>query len=486
MTSPISTDSFYPSYIDGAWTEGSSGRRIPVANPANGEVFAEAAACNADDVQRALESSARAQPAWQALPPIERAGYLYRIADGIRARRDHLARLLVLEQGKPLNEAYGEVDDTVRYITYNAEAARRLQGEIFPSDLPNEQLWIQRVPYGVTAGLCAFNYPLALIGRKVGPALVTGNTMVLKPHELTPLTATEFCRIVEEVGLPRGVINMVCGTGAEVGHPLVSSPIVKLISVTGSIRAGEAIYAAAAPNITALALELGGKAPFIVLDDADIDKAVEAAVVARFANCGQVCICSESVLVHERVADEFTGKLIERVRQIEVGDPMKNVGMGPSTSEAGLARVEQIVRESVEQGAELALGGRRPEGEAFAKGNWYLPTVLTNCTRETAAVREEIFGPVLPIVRVSGYEEALDIANARQDGLSAYLWTRDYRKFMHAVQNLQVGTIFINKGITGYIQGYHTGHKKSGLGGEDGIHGIEGFLQKRTIYLSYE
>jgi len=486
MKSKTASQRFYPCYIDGAWSGNSSRDRIPVTNPANEEVFAEVPSCTEADTQRALESSQAAQEKWQALPAIQRANYLMAIVKRLVAEREHFARLLVMEQGKPLVEALGEVDDTVRYLVYSAEAARRIEGNIFPADAPNEQLWIQKVPYGVTVGLCAFNYPLALIGRKVGPALITGNTMVLKPHELTPVTASEFCRLADEAGLPPGVLNMVIGTGADVGSVLVKSPLTKLISVTGSIRAGQAIYAAAAPNITMLSLELGGKAPFIVLEDADIDKAVEAAVIARYANCGQVCICNEMVLVHERVAAEFTDKLLKRVARLKVGDPMKNIGMGPSTSASGLARVDKIVKKTVTQGAELALGGSRPLGKQFEKGNWYAPTVLLGVTNDMAAAQEEIFGPVLPIVKISSYEEALAITNARKDGLSAYIWTRDYRRFMHAVANMQVGTIFINKGIVGYIQGYHNGHKHSGLGGEDGIYGIEGYLQKRTIYLSCE
>ena len=483
-TTQNSKPTFYPAYINGEWVD--SANRIPVENPATGEVWAEVPACSAADVQRALETSNSAQAAWQELPPVERAGYLYRLTDRLQEQKEHFAKLLVMEQGKTLNEARFEVDDTIRYMTYAAEAARRLEGQIFPSDLPNEQLMIFKVPYGVTVGLCAFNYPLALIGRKLGPALVTGNTMVLKPHEATPVTASEFCRLVEEAGLPRGVVNMVTGTGAEVGTALVSSPVTRLVSVTGSIRAGQAICAGAAENVTALSLELGGKAPFIVLEDADIDKAVDAAVVARFANCGQVCICNEAVLVHEKVADEFTEKLLAKVKEIRVGDPMQNIGMGPGTTAGGIARVDELVQRSLKDGATLACGGRRPDGPEFEQGNWYEPTVLLNATRDTAAVKEEIFGPVLPIVKIGSYEEALEIANAREDGLSAYLWTKDYTRFMHAVGHLQVGTIFVNKGIVGYIQGYHSGHKRSGLGGEDGIYGIEGYLQKRTIYLSCE
>ncbi|MDQ8201415.1 aldehyde dehydrogenase family protein [Pelagicoccus sp. SDUM812003] len=476
---------YYQCFVDGEWIDSSSGERIDVRNPANGELFAQVPSCSKDDAQRALESSARAQKEWQALPPVERAKYLLALCEKLEEEKDHFARLLVMEQGKTLAEAEYEVDDTIRYIQYNAEAGRRIEGQIFPTDAPREQLWIHKVPYGVTVGLCAFNYPLALIGRKIGPALITGNTMVLKPHELTPVSACEFCRLVKEVGLPKGVINMVIGTGLEIGATLVESPITKLVTVTGSIRAGQAICASAAENVTALSLELGGKAPFIVLEDADIDEAVEAAVVARYANCGQVCICNEMVLVHEAVADEFTEKVIARASQIKVGDPMKNIGMGASTSPGGLKRIEDIVNETVKQGAKVALGGKRPEGPEFEKGNWYLPTILTDVTKDMAAVQEEIFGPVMPIVRISGYEEALEIANARNDGLSAYLWTKNYSTFMDAIQRMETGTIFINKGICGYIQGYHSGHKRSGLGGEDGIYGLEGYLQKRTIYLKY-
>lgn len=474
---------FYKCFIDNEWVEASNGARLEVTNPATGEVWAEVPACTGAEVERALESSQRAQKAWMMLPPVERAAYLYRIAEGIERERDLFEDLLVKEQGKPRAEAAGEVTDTIRYMTYSAEAARRLRGDILPSDNPREQLFIYKVPYGVTLGLCAYNYPLALIGRKVAPALVTGNTMILKPHEATPVTASVFCRIVEEAGVPAGVINMVTGTGAEVGAPLVESPIVRMITLTGSIRAGQAIARASAQNITALSLELGGSAPFIVLKDADLDKAAAACATARFANAGQVCICSESVLVEEAVADAFTEKLLEHAAKVRVGDPATNGGMGPITTADALARVERIVAESVAGGATVALGGKRPEG--MSGGNWYEPTVLTGATPDTAAVREEIFGPVLPVVRVKDYEEALSIANARPDGLSAYLWTQNPSVYMDAIQRLEVGTIFLNSGITGLVQGYHNGHKLSGLGGEDGVYGIEGYLQKRTVYQAF-
>lgn len=476
----------YNCYINGAWIKKSSGDKIEVENPANGEVFASLYISSIEETKYALESAEKAQFSWQMLPAQERAKYLYAIADKLREEKEHFAKLLVMEQGKTLVEARYEVDDTIRYITYSAEAARRIQSAIFPSDLPNEQLSIHKVPYGVTVGLMAFNYPLALIGRKIGPALVTGNTMVIKPSELTPVTASEFCRIIDEVGLPKGVISMVVGYGHDVGAYLVESPITKLISMTGSTRAGQAIFKGASQNIAGLVLELGGKAPFIVLDDAEIDKAVEAAAVSRYANCGQVCICNEMVFVDSKRADEFTEKLLRRVQKIRVGDPMTDVDMGPSLSPKGLEHIEHVVKENIAQGAELLLGGKRPEGKMFEKGNWYEPTILTNVKPDQASIQSEMFGPVLPIVKINGYDEAKELLNKRDDSLSAYLYTQNHKLIMRSIQEFQIGTIFINKPIVGYIQGYHSGHKKAGTGGEDGVYGIEQYLQKRTIYMNYE
>ena len=476
----------YGCYINGEWLDASKREAIDVQNPANNEVFATVTACNADDVQYALETSEKAQLSWQLLPAQTRANYIYAISDRLKLEREHFAKLLVLEQGKTYAEALGEVDDTVRYMTYAAEAARRIQGAVFPSDNVNERLTIYKVPYGVMVALCAYNYPLALIGRKLGPALATGNTIIIKPHELTPTTASEFCRLVADAGLPNGVVNMVATKSAAAASLLVESPITKLISLTGSTNAGRAMYRASANNITGLILELGGKAPFIVCDDADIDKAVESAVISRYANCGQVCICNEMVMVDEKVADEFTDKLIKRVQQIKTGNPFdSNTNMGPNVSRQGLDRVEQLVKDNIAEGAELVLGGKRPDGEMFENGNWYEPTVLTNVKNGDATTKHELFAPVLPIMKVSGFEEAMAYSNAREEGLSAYLYTNDYKRHQKAIDQLQVGTIFINKHIVGYIQGYHSGHKTSGVGGEDGVYGIEDHLQKRTIYMDY-
>lgn len=475
----------YGAYINGEWLDPSTRDRSEVQNPATDEVWATVTMTDADDVQMALETSDAAQKLWWDLTAIERADHLFAICDQLESERDHFARLLVLEQGKTLYEAGFEVDDTVRYIKYAAEAARRIEGNIYPSDDPAVQLQIHKVPFGVTLAMCGFNYPLALIGRKIGPALVTGNTAIIKSHSATPVTASEFCRVVDEVGLPKGVINMVNGRGAEIGPQLVTSPITKLISLTGSTRAGQEIMRMAADNVAGLVLELGGKAPFIVLEDADLDKAIEAAVVSRYGNAGQVCICNEMVMVDEKIADEFAARVVERAKQIRVGDPMTDVDMGPTVTRSGLDRIKEAVKENVEQGADLLLGGKVPEGEYFEQGNWYEPTVLHNVKPDGATVADELFGPVMPITKISGYDEALALTNARSEGLSAYLWTSDYKRMIHATNHMETGTIFINQPITGQVQGYHTGHKTSGMGGEDGVHGIENYLQKRTIYLNH-
>ncbi|MBO2942392.1 aldehyde dehydrogenase [Paenibacillus sp. F411] len=477
---------YYRLYIDGQWVDSSSAKLIEVQNPANEEVIGRVSDAAASDVQKALESSEKAQLQWQRLPAVKRAAYLVKLVEKVKEKRDFLARLLVLEQGKTYGEALGEVDDTMAYMMYAAESANKIKGDILPSNREGEILQIRKVPYGVTIGLCAWNYPLALLGRKLGPALVTGNTMIIKPHELTPIASAEFFNLIHEAGFPPGVANFVTGTGAEVGQLLVSSPITKLVTVTGSVRAGQQIYKAASDNITALSLELGGKAPFIVLEDADIDKAAEAAVSARFANCGQVCVCSEMVLVHEKVADEFTAKLLEHMKSIKVGDPFDpSVTMGPKANGNDLIKIDDIVQETVAQGASIAWGGKRPSGGIFDKGYWYEPTILVDVKPDMAAAQKEIFGPVLPIVRISSFEEAIDIVNASELGLSAYLFTNDMKKMMHGTDVLQVGTVFLNQGMSGCMQGYHSGHKLSGLGGEDGEYGLEGYLQKRTIYMNY-
>ncbi|MCM2679708.1 aldehyde dehydrogenase family protein [Echinimonas agarilytica] len=481
-----STVTHYPCYIDGAWHESLSQKTFEVENPSNAQIWATIPDCNKDDVELAMASSQQAFMSWSKLPAIERGRWLFKLIEGLKPKRDHFAQLIVQEQGKTLPQAYGEFDDTLNYLQYSAEAARRIEGNIYPSENPKEQLWIQKVPYGVTLGLCAYNYPLALIGRKVGPALVTGNTIILKAHEATPVTASEFCKVVDEIGFPKGVINLVSGSGIEVSSALVTHPETRLVSLTGSTRAGQAIYKSSSENVSGLILELGGKASFIVLADADLDKAAEAAVTSRYANCGQVCICNELVLVEESVAEAFTQKVLERVKQITVGDPLSGADMGPSVTADSVERIDQLLQGTVAMGATVALGGKRPDGAEFENGNWYEPTVVTDVTADMPLAKHEIFGPIMPIIAVKDYQHALDICNDREDALSAYIYSQNINTVFNAISDMQVGTVFVNKQIVGYVQGYHSGHKRSGTGGEDGVYGIENYLQKRTIYFNYD
>ena len=481
MTDPIA----YQCYIDGDWTNGSAPQTIEVRDPKDDSTWAVVPACTPADCDAALGAAEKAGPAWRALTPMQRAEYLEAINVRLQAERDRFARLLVREQGKTFREALGEVDDTIGYMRYAAHSARWLRGDILPADQPNERLLTFKVPYGVCVAICAYNYPLALIGRKVGPALVTGNTIVIKPHEATPVTAAEFCRLVEAAGVPNGVINMVTGDGATVGSTLVSDPRTRVITLTGSIGAGQRVAELASQNLANLVLELGGKAPFIVLADADIDAAVEAAAMARFANCGQVCICNETALIDRRVIDEFTDKLLKRVSQLSVGDPMGNPDMGPITTPTGRDRVARLVSEATDHGGEILTGGQSSPPEGLESGYWFAPTVIRGSDANMPMVREEIFGPVLPVLPIESFEEAAAITNSRNDGLSAYLWTNDSRTINRAIDTLETGTVFVNKGISGSFHGYHNGHKLSGLGGEDGPYGLENYLQKRSVYLAY-
>ncbi|MDC7234997.1 MAG: aldehyde dehydrogenase family protein [Spirochaetales bacterium] len=475
---------YYDLYINGEWTKCTDGAYFPVENPANEEITGYAADAGSEDVERALDAATEAQSRWQALSPFQRASYLYDLMNKLEARREFFADLLCREQGKTYRDALGEVDDTIAYMKFAADSAGRIKGDILASPVPGRKMMIERVPYGVVLALCAWNYPLALVGRKLGPALVTGNTLIIKPHELTPLATAEFMNLVDEAGFPPGVVNLITGRGIQAGDQLARSPRTKLISLTGSVAAGQAVYKAASVNITGLILELGGKAPFIVLEDADLEKAAQAAVVSRFSNCGQVCICSDMIFVQESVKDEFTALLQAKVKEITVGDPLDpGTQMGPKASRGDVEKIDGIVQRSLSQGARALTGGKPLTEGAFSKGFWYPATILTDVKPDMDAAREETFGPILPVLGIKDFDEAVGLCNAGPYGLAAYLFTGNHSIIMEASGRLEVGTVFINQPIDGHTHGFHSGHKLSGLGGEDGEYGLEGYMQKRTLYM---
>ncbi len=409
------------------------------------------------------------------------------VADAVRARGEELARLVVSEQGKTITEARGEIGGTAGFFDYYATFERAQVGAMFASDERGEQLFVKSVPYGVVAAITPWNFPAAIFARKVAPAIMAGNAIVLKPHENTPLAALALAGIIEEAGAPPGVVNVVTGAGTVVGDALVRHPLTRMVTVTGSVRAGREILAAAAENITPVSLELGGKAPFIVLEDADLDAAVENAVNARFWNCGQVCTCNERTYVHRSLHDEFVERFVEAASALRMGDPMReDVQMGPKVSGPELEKVEAMVEGAVKEGASVVLGGGRPDGEQFEKGYWFEPTVLTGATNEMEIVQTEVFGPVLPIQAFDDFEEAVNLANDSPYGLTAYLFTRDLNRAMRAIDDVDFGEVYINKIGPEQLQGFHTGYRLSGMGGDDGPYGYERYFRRKTVYLGYD
>lgn len=475
----------YRHFIDGEWVDSTVKEWIEVENPATEEIIASVPRGSEADADRALSAAWRAQPEWEALPPIERAELLKRLARLILQNRERLAQVVIAEQGKPLAEARGEIEGAALYLTYAAEEARRVTGDIIPSDNPNEQIWIQKVAHGVVVALTAWNYPAGLVCRKIGPALLAGNTVVVKAHEGTPLSAFEIAQLAVEAGFPAGVINVVSGTGEVLGNALVTHPYTRLVTLTGSVRAGKAIFRAAADDLKVLRLELGGKAPFVVAEDADIAAAVNAAVQSRFENCGQICICNERMYVHEKIADEFTERFIRAVEALKVGDPRQLVDVGPKFSRPELEKVEAMVGAAVEAGAEVLTGGKRMSGEGFGRGHWYQPTVMSVNDNALKIMQDEVFGPVVPIMRVGDFDEAMRLANESRYGLSAYVFTRDMRRIMRLTRELKFGEIYVNKPGGDVVQAHHAGMRDSGIGGEDGKYGLEGYFQKKTMYLNF-
>jgi lactaldehyde dehydrogenase/glycolaldehyde dehydrogenase len=472
-------------FIGGQWI--ATGETRPVLDPATEEVVGEAPEATVSHAEQALEAAREAQREWGRRSYLERAAVVQQIVARIRARSEELARLVVAEQGKTITEARGEIAGTAGFFEYYTSFARGQIGALYAPDAPGEQIVSRLVPYGVVVGIIPWNYPAALFARKVGPAIMAGNSIVLKPHEDTPLTALALARICEEAGVPAGVVNVVCGAGRVVGDALVRHPITQLVTVTGSVRAGREILAAAAEDITVVSLELGGKAPFIVMADADLDQAVQAAFEARVWNCGQVCTCNERTYVQAPVFDQFIEKYVATAKALRIGDPTRDdTQMGPKVNRPEVEKVQRFVDEAVRQGAQVVLGGGRPEGPQFERGYWFAPTVLTNVRNDWDIVQQEVFGPVLPVQSFDDFEHAVALANDSPYGLTSYIYTRDFQTAMRAADALHSGEVYINKIGPEQLQGFHGGYGLSGLGGDDGPHGFERYHRRKTVYLKYE
>ncbi len=475
----------YQMLIDGKWENGS--QNMDVLNPATEQVIATVPAATPADADRALAAAAKVQKPWSRLTGVERGNILRKWAALVDQNKPRLAELLSREEGKPLPEALGEIDFGRSWLSYYAEFDRRIEGDIVPADKPNEQMWIVPQPVGVVVGIIPWNFPSALTLRKAAPALIAGNALVLKPHEDTPLSAIALAQLAEEAGVPPGVFSVLSGAGEVVGEALVKNPIPRLITFTGSSETGKHISRAAADTVKVVSLEMGGKAPFIVMDDADLESAVKTAVFARFFNCGQTCICNERTYVHKRIADKFTARFLEEVAKLKIGNPLDaGVTLGPKVNQPELEKVERYVEEARKGGAEILVGGKRPTGDAYKKGYWYEPTVMTNVRQNMKIMQEEVFGPVIPIMQFSDFEEGLNLANDSAYGLAAYLYTNDMSRILRAVRDMEVGELYINRGPGESIHGFHTGWKQSGIGGDDGKYGLEEYLQRKTVYIRYQ
>lgn len=468
-------------FIDGKFTENASGKWINVLNPSTEEVISLMPDGTVEDVKKAIDAAKRAQDAWESVPAVQRASYLIKIAAGIRKREKELTDIIVREGGKTRGLANVEVLFTADYLEYMAGWARRYEGEIIPSDRPRETIMLFRKAIGVTTGILPWNFPFFLIARKAAPALVTGNTIVVKPSQVTPENAYVFAQIVEETGLPAGVFNLVMGRGSVIGSELASNPKVGMVSLTGSVAAGQQTMAAAAPNITKVSLELGGKAPAIVMADADLDLAVKSIIASRVINTGQVCNCAERVYVDKKVKAPFMEKLIAGMKAVKVGDPNEtaDLDMGPLVEANALKSIEEKVRKAVEQGAKLVCGGKR----IGSKGYFFEPTVLDNATQKMDIIQEETFGPVLPVVEYTTIEEAIEWANDCEYGLTSSVYTRDLDAAFRMMRSLKFGETYINRENFEAMQGFHAGWRKSGIGGADGKHGLEEYLQTHVVYL---
>lgn len=473
-------DKTYRNYIDGQWVDNGGGRTIDVLNPATDKRIASVPDASADEVNRAVAAAKKAQPAWERIPAIQRANHLRQISAKIRANAERLARTIVVEQGKVPELAAVEIEFTASYIDYMAEWARRIEGEIVTSDRPGEQILVYRRPIGVIAGILPWNFPFFLIARKLGPALVTGNTIVVKPSEETPINAFDFAELVAETDLPPGVFNLVCG-GRETGAALTDNKDVGMVSFTGSVDTGTRIMTACGKNLTRVNLELGGKAPAIVLNDCDLELTANALFNSRVLNTGQACNAAERVYVERGVADALAEKVTTLMKGTKYGDPSleKGLHMGPLVTKVGRDKMAAMVDAAKGQGAQVLTGGRI----ADKPGYHYEPTVLLGCTSGMDVMTKEVFGPVLPMQVVGDLDEALAHANESDYGLTSSVFTKDLNAAMKAVRELRFGETYINREHFEAMQGFHAGRRKSGIGGADGKHGLYEHMETQVVYM---
>ncbi|WNF38561.1 NAD-dependent succinate-semialdehyde dehydrogenase [Bacillaceae bacterium IKA-2] len=471
-------------YIDGEWVQSVSGEELEVINPATKEVVNKVAKGDERDSKLAIEAAERAFKPWKARTAKERAFYLKAAAANLRESIDSLAITVTKEMGKPINEAKGEINLAIDYLEWYAEEAKRIYGETIPASHKDKRLMVIKEPVGVTAAITPWNFPVAMITRKLAPALAAGCTVVIKPASATPLSAMKIFEAFHEIGLPKGVANLVIGSAPKVVGEMTRNPAVKKITFTGSTEVGKKLIRDSADTVKRVSMELGGHAPFIVFEDADIDKAVEGAVASKFRNAGQTCICTNRIYVQESISEEFGKKFSEKVSQLKIGNGLDDgTSIGPLIDKDAIEKVEEHITDAINKGALVLCGGKKAEVNNH-NGWFYEPTVLQNATDEMLISSEETFGPVAPIYTFSSKEEVVERANHPQYGLAAYCFTKDLNQAYFMMEELEYGIVGINDPTPTTAQAPFGGVKESGNGREGGHHGIDEYLEVKFISLN--
>ena len=467
-------------YINGQWCSAESSARLAIKNPATGDVIAEVAKVGAEETRRAIEAAETAMTAWRLVPAKQRASILRNWFNLVMENQEDLARIMTVEQGKTLAESRGEVAYGASYIEWFAEQAKRIDGDVIPAPGPDKRIICIKQPVGVCAAITPWNFPNAMITRKAAPALAAGCTIVIKPASETPLSALALAELAERAGIPAGVLNVVVGSSSEIGGELTSNPVVRKLSFTGSTPVGKLLEAQCAATMKKTSMELGGNAPFIVFDDANIDAAVQGALISKYRNSGQTCVCSNRLLVQASIAEEFTARLAKATAELTLGNGLEEgVNLGPLVNEQAVADVDSLVKQTVAAGATLIMGGAPSAlGPCF-----YTPTILTNVTPEMAVFRNEIFGPVAPIVTFNDEAEAIALANDTEFGLASYFYTRDIGRVWRVAEALEYGIVGINEGIISNEMAPFGGVKESGSGREGSKYGMDDYLEIKYMLM---
>lgn len=468
-------------YIAGAWVAADDGTTVPVTNPANGRQIGTVPMCGTDETARAIAAAEVAQRAWAKVPAKERSAVLRRLNDLMLANVDDLALIMTTEQGKPLAESRGEIAYAASFIEWFAEEARRVYGDTIPAPQADRRILALKQPVGVTAAITPWNFPAAMLTRKAGPALAAGCAMVVKPATQTPFSALAFAELAARAGVPKGVLSVLTGSASKIGAEMTRSPVVRKLSFTGSTEVGRTLMKQSADTIKKLSLELGGNAPFIVFDDADLDAAVEGAMVSKYRNTGQTCVCANRIYVQRGVLEAFTQKLVARVNALKVGDGTEpGVTQGPLIDAKAVEKIEQHVADAVAKGGKVLAGGKR---HALG-GLFYEPTVIGGATADMLFAREESFGPLAPIFAFDTEKEAIAAANDTEFGLASYFYARDIGRIMRVAEALESGIVGVNTGLVSTAEAPFGGVKQSGLGREGSKYGLDDFLEVKYVCLA--